>query len=50
MKFQTNFQELTAYREKEDPKLLNEFDEIFEIELPLEMAQVDFHSKVCLIF
>ena len=41
-----HFQELSAHREQLQPDLLKAFDDIFEMELPLEIAQVDSNSEV----
>lgn len=34
------------YREQSDPERLKQFDVVFEMDLPLDIAQVDFESDV----
>lgn len=34
------------HREQLHPERLKEFDEVFEMNLPLEIAQMDFNSEV----
>lgn len=46
IRFISPFKEFVLSNERKHPELLKNFDDIFEIGLPLEMAHLDFDSEV----